>query len=78
MFGQGGFQKMGSQFVACIYFRLSPLSNYTEMKVPYYVLREDPMASFAATNHPRIKCENIHLNNLFESILNENVYDIES
>ena len=26
------------------------------MKVPY-LLREDPMAFLAPTNHPRIKCE---------------------
>ena len=28
-----------------------------------YLLREDPMALFAPTNQPQIKCEKIQLNN---------------
>ena len=42
------------------------------LKVPY-LLHEDPMAGLAPTNQPRIKCEKIQLNDLFESIFDEDV-----
>ena len=38
-----------------------------------YLLPEDPMAFPAPSNHPRIKCEKTQINNLFESILDEDV-----
>ena len=38
-----------------------------------YLLHEDPMAGLAPTNQPRIKCEKIQLNDLFESIFDEDV-----
>ena len=44
----------------------------TILKVPY-LLREDPMALFAPTNQPRIKCEQIQLHNSFDKILDEDV-----
>ena len=44
----------------------------TILKVPY-LLREDPMALFAPTNQPRIKCETTQLHNSFDKILVENV-----
>ena len=37
------------------------------------LLHEDPMELCAPTNHPRINCEKTHLNNSFESILDEDV-----
>ena len=42
------------------------------MKVPY-VLAEDPMALFAPTNQPRVKCEKTQLKNSFDKILDEDV-----
>ena len=44
----------------------------TILKVPY-LLREDPMALFAPTNQPRIKCETTQLHNSFDKILVENI-----
>ena len=44
----------------------------TILKVPY-LLREDPMALFAPTNQPRIKCEQIQLHNSLDKILDEDV-----
>ena len=44
----------------------------TILKVPY-LLREDPLALFAPTNQPRIKCEQIQLHNSFDKILDEDV-----
>ena len=44
----------------------------TILKAPY-LLREDPMALFAPTNQPRIKCEQIQLHNSFDKILDEDV-----
>ena len=38
-----------------------------------YLLHEDPMAFPAPSNHPRIKCKKTQINNLFESILDEDV-----
>ena len=38
-----------------------------------YLLHEHPMALLAPTNHPRIKCEKIQINNMFESIQDEDV-----
>ena len=65
----GGFPYVGSQFVACICFRLSSVSI---MKI-LDLLHEDPVALLTPTNHPQIKCEKPQLNNLFESILDEDV-----
>ena len=42
------------------------------LKVPY-LLREDPMALFAPTNQPQIKCEQIQLQNSFDKLLDEDV-----
>ena len=53
------------QFV-CIYSRLSS----SILKVPY-LLHEYPMALLAPAYHPRIKCEKTQINNLFESIQDE-------
>ena len=38
-----------------------------------YLLHEHSMALLAPTNHPRIKCEKTQINNLFESIQDEDV-----
>ena len=38
-----------------------------------YLLHEDPMALLAPTNQPGFICEKIHLNNAFESILDDDV-----
>ena len=38
-----------------------------------YLLHENPVALLAPTNHPQIKCEKPHLNNLFELILDEDL-----
>ena len=54
------------QFVSCIYSRLSS----SILKVPY-LLHEHPMALLAPAYHPRIKCEKTQINNLFESIQDE-------
>ena len=37
------------------------------------LLHEDPMALPAPTNHPRLKCEKIQINNLFQLIRDEDV-----
>ena len=51
-----------------IYSRLS----LSILKVPY-LLHEYPMALLAPTNHRRMKCEKTQINNLFESIQDEDV-----
>ena len=38
-----------------------------------YLLHEHPMALLAPTSHPQIKCEKTQINNLFESIQDEDV-----
>ena len=44
----------------------------TILKAPY-LLREDPIALFALTNQPRIKCEKFQLHNSFDKIFDEDV-----
>ena len=70
----GGFHEVGSQFVACIFCRLSS----SILKVSY-LLHEYPVPLLALTNHSQMKCEKTEVNNSFESILDEDVtYSIQS
>ena len=70
----GGFHELGSQFVACIFCRLSS----SILKVSY-LLHEYPVPLLALTNHSQMKCEKTEVNNSFESILDEDVtYSIQS
>ena len=70
----GDFHEVGSQFVACIFCRLSS----SILKVSY-LLHEHPVSLLAPTNNPSIKCEKTEVNNSFESILDEDVpYSIQS
>ena len=70
----GGFHEVGSQFVACIFCRLSS----SILKVSY-LLHEYPVPLLALTNHSLMKCEKTEVNNSFESILDEDVtYSIQS
>ena len=62
----GDFHEVGSQFVACIFCRLSP----SILKVSY-LLHEYPVPLLAPTNHRQMKCEENEVNNLFESVLDE-------
>ena len=62
----GDFHEVGSQFVACIFCRLSP----SILKVSY-LLHEYPVPLLAPTNHRQMKCEENEVNNLFESVLEE-------
>ena len=62
----GDFHEVGSQFVACIFCRLSS----SILKVSY-LLHEYPVPLLASTNHRQMKCEKNEVNNLFESILDE-------
>ena len=64
----GGFHEVGSQFVACIFCRLSS----SILKVSY-LLHEHPVSLLAPTNNPSMKCEKTEVNNSFESILDEDV-----
>ena len=64
----GGFHEVGSQFVACIFCRLSS----SILKVSY-LLHEHPVPLLAPTNNPLMKCEKTEVNNSFESILDEDV-----
>ena len=63
-----GFHEVGSQFVACIFCRLSS----SILKVSY-LLHEHPVSLLAPTNNPSMKCEKTEVNNSFESILDEDV-----
>ena len=70
----GGFHEVGSQFIACIFCRLSLFA----LKVSY-LLHEHPVPLLAPTNHPQMKCKKTEVNNSFESILDEDVpYSIQS
>ena len=70
----GGFHEVVSQFVACVFCRLS----WSILKVSY-LLYEHPVPLLAPTNHPQIKCEKNEVNNSFDSILDEDVrYIIQS
>ena len=70
----GDFHEVGSQFVACIFCRLSS----SILKVSY-LLHEHPVSLLAPTNNPSMKCEKTEVNNSFESILDEDVpYSIQS
>ena len=70
----GDFHEVGSQFVACIFCRLSS----SILKVSY-LLHEHPVPLLAPTNNPSMKCEKTEVNNSFESILDEDVpYSIQS
>ena len=59
-------------YIWLLVFNLDYHHCLTILKVPY-LLREDPMALFAPTNQPRIKCEHIQLHNSFDKILDEDV-----
>ena len=59
-------------YIWLLVFNLDYHHCLTILKVPY-LLREDPMALFAPTNQPRIKCEKTQLHNSFDKILVENV-----
>ena len=70
----GGFHEVVSQFVACIFCRLS----WSILNVSY-LLYEHPVPLLAPTNHPQIKCEKNEVNRSFDSILDEDVrYSIQS
>ena len=69
----GGFHEVGSQFVACIFCRLSS----SILKVSY-LLHEHPVPLLAPTNHPQMKCEKTEVNNSFELILDQDVPSIPS
>ena len=64
----GGLHEVKSQFVACIFCRLSS----SILKVSY-LLHEHPVSLLAPTNNPSMKCEKTEVNNSFESILDEDV-----
>ena len=69
-----GFDEVGSQFVACIFCRLSS----SILKVSY-LLHEHPVPLLAPTNHPQMRFEKTEVNNSFEVILDEDVpYSIQS
>ena len=70
----GGFYELGPQFVACIFCRLSS----SILKVSY-LLHEHPVPLLGSTDHLQMKCEKTEANNLFVSILDEDVpYSIQS
>ena len=69
----GGFHEVGSQFVACIFCRLSS----SILKVSY-LLHEHPVPFLAPTNHPQMKCEKTEVNNSFELTLDQDVPSIQS
>ena len=59
----GGLHEVKSQFVACIFCRLSS----SILKVSY-LLHEHPVPLLAPINHPQIKYEKTEVNNSFESM----------
>ena len=69
----GGFHEVGSQFVPCIFCRLSS----SILKVSY-LLHEHPVPFLAPTNHPQMKCEKTEVNNSFELTLDQDVPSIQS